>query len=227
MKKTFYTELAYVLGILFLAFGTVLSEIASFGMSMVVAPAYVIHLAVSEYLPFFTFGMAEYSLQAVLIIGLMIVLRRFRISYLFSFVTAVIYGNVLDGFIYLCSPLATDNMVLRILYYTVGMILCCIGVAMHFKTYISPEAYELTVKEISSAKGIKTHKFKTAYDITSCLVAFILSIVFLGFGDFRGIGIGTLVSALTNGTVIGITSKLMEDRFEFKDGLKLRKIFEK
>lgn len=227
MKKTFYTEVAYVLGIILIAFGTALSELASFGMSMIVAPAYVIHLALSEYLPFFSFGMAEYSFQAILIIGVMIVLRRFRVSYLFSFVTAVIYGTVLDGFIFICSPFETNNMVIRILYFAVGMIICTAGVAMHFKTYISPEAYELAVKEISAAKGIATHKFKTAYDIASCLLAVIMSIVFLGFGDFRGIGIGTFVSAVINGTLIGISSKILETHFEFKDGLKMRSLFEK
>ena len=44
MKRTFYTEGAYVIGIISLAFGTALMEKADFGMSMVVAPAYLIYL---------------------------------------------------------------------------------------------------------------------------------------------------------------------------------------
>ena len=47
-KKSFYTELAYLLGIVALALGTAFSEKANFGMSMVVAPAYLVHLKVSE-----------------------------------------------------------------------------------------------------------------------------------------------------------------------------------
>ena len=45
MKRqiVFYTELAYVLGILALALGTALMERADFGVSMVVAPAYLLH----------------------------------------------------------------------------------------------------------------------------------------------------------------------------------------
>ena len=43
---------------------------------------------------FVTFGMAEYCLQAVLLLA-MCLLLRFRVSYLFSFVTAVVYGFVL------------------------------------------------------------------------------------------------------------------------------------
>ena len=44
-KRVFYTELAYAIGITVLALGTALMERADFGMSMVVAPAYLLHLA--------------------------------------------------------------------------------------------------------------------------------------------------------------------------------------
>ena len=66
-KRIFYCELAYFFGIVVLAFGTVLMEKADFGMSMVVAPAYLIHLKISKYVPSFSFGMSEYIFQAVLL----------------------------------------------------------------------------------------------------------------------------------------------------------------
>lgn len=93
MKKTFYTEAAYVIGLITLALGTAFMERADFGMSMVVAPAYLIYLKVSGFLSWFSFGMAEYCFQAFLIIVLTIVLRRFKRKYLFSFITALIYGS--------------------------------------------------------------------------------------------------------------------------------------
>ena len=88
MKKIFYSELAYVLGILTLAFGCAFMEKADFGLSMVVAPAYILYLKLSEVWSFISFGMMEYLLQVVLLIFMMIGIRRFKISYLFSFVTA-------------------------------------------------------------------------------------------------------------------------------------------
>ena len=42
-KRTFYTEVAYILGIVVLAAGNALMEKANLGMSMVVAPAYLLH----------------------------------------------------------------------------------------------------------------------------------------------------------------------------------------
>ena len=43
-KRVFYCEVAYVLGLVVLAVGTALMEKADFGMSMVVAPAYLLYL---------------------------------------------------------------------------------------------------------------------------------------------------------------------------------------
>ena len=80
-KKVFYSELAYVFGMVVLALGTAMMERADFGMSMVVAPAYLVHLRISQAFPAFTFGMAEYCLQAVLLIGIAMITRRRKIKY--------------------------------------------------------------------------------------------------------------------------------------------------
>ena len=46
-KKVFYTELSYILGLVIMAFAAAFTEKADFGMSMVVAPAYILHLKLS------------------------------------------------------------------------------------------------------------------------------------------------------------------------------------
>ena len=69
---------------------------SGFGVSMVVAPAYVLYLRISETLPWFTFGKSEYIFQGLLLILLGIAVRRFKWKYLLSFVTAFLYGNILD-----------------------------------------------------------------------------------------------------------------------------------
>ena len=224
-KKTFYTELAYVFGLLFVAFGVAFMEKSDFGVSMVVAPAYLLHLKISETYSFFTFGMAEYTLQAVLLIIMIIILRKFRLSYLFSFVTAFIYGMILDLCMMIIAGIPTDNMAMRLFLYVLGMWLCAIGISLFFHTYIAPEVYELFVKEVSAKCNVEIHRFKTGYDICSCLIGVILSFCFFGLWVFRGVKWGTIFCALINGTMIGLCSKFFDRFFEFKDGLKLRKFF--
>lgn len=226
-KKVFFSEAAYILGIIVLALGTAMMKQADFGLSMVVAPAYLLHLKISQYVPAFSFGMAEYSLQAVLLIIMSISLRKFKPIYLFSFVTAVIYGFTLDIAIRFVDLLPLIGIAGRIIYYLIGMVFCAFGVSLLFHTYISPEVYELFVKEISAKSGADINIIKTVYDCVSCLVAIMLSFAFFGLWHFEGVKLGTIICAFVNGFLIGRFSKMIESIFDFKDALNLREKFEK
>ncbi len=200
-------------------------EKADFGLSMVIAPAYLLYMKVSQYFSFFTFGMAEYILQAILLVAMVIVIKKMRLSYLISFVTAVLYGLLLDGFMAVISFIPI-NIPVRIILYIVGLLFTSLGVTLMFKTYISPEVYELFVKEICKKFNFKISSFKTVYDIISCIVSIVMSFSFFGFGSFVGINIGTIVCALVNGKLIGIFSDFLDKKFKFIDKFKFRKIFE-
>ncbi len=224
-KRTFFTELAYLLGIAALAFGTALMERADFGMSMVVAPAYLLHRRLSQAYPFFTFGTAEYTLQAALLLAMCLALRRFRPSWLFSFVTAVVYGLALDGCIAAVARLPGGGFAGRLAFYALGLVICAFGVSLLFHTYIAPEVYELFVKELAARTGRDIHHVKTLYDCVSCAVGVALSFAFFGLWHFEGVKLGTIVCALVNGAAIGCCSRLLEARFTFRDRLSLRKYF--
>lgn len=225
MKRRFSTELAYVVGIVFIAWGVVLMEKADFGVSMVVAPAYLLYRWLSPAWRFFTFGMAEYCLQAILLILMVAVIRRFRFSYLFSFVTAVIYGFVLDGFMLLGALLPVDSLWQRGIYYLLGMGFSAAGVSAMFHTYIPPEVYELFVKEVSACFHLNIHRFKTAYDCASCLTGILMSFLIFGFGRFEGVKWGTILCALVNGWIIGRFSAFYEKHLTFYDRFPWRKYF--
>lgn len=83
-KKGNFAELAYVMGMILCPLGVCLSAKSGFGVSMVVAPAYVLYLRISETLPWFTFGKSEYIFQGLLLILLGIAVRRFKWKYLLS-----------------------------------------------------------------------------------------------------------------------------------------------
>lgn len=225
MKKTFYTEAAYILGIAAIALGTVLMEASDFGVSMVVAPAYLLYLELSGQWSFFTFGMAEVMLQVFLLLLLWAVTGRFKLSYLFSFVTAALYGLILDGFMALFAFVPVTGLAARLACFAAGMLACSLGVSLVFHTYITPEAYELFVREIASRFGFDIHRVKTVYDCSSCLAAVIMSFAFFGFGVFRGVKLGTVFCALVNGYIISLFTRGLEKRFTFGDALPLRKLF--
>lgn len=227
MKKNFYSELSYLLGLVILALGTALMERADFGMSMVVAPAYIIHLKLSQYFPVFSFGMAEYCLQLVLIVALCIALRKFKVGYLFSFVTAVLYGVVLDVLMLGIAHIPAESYAVRTVLFVCGMGLCSLGVALFLKTYLAPEAYELVVKEISRKYNLRISVVKTVYDLTSLGVSVIMSFCFFGWFCFEGVKWGTLITSLVNGWLIGRITAFLDKRYCFKDLLGFRKYLEK
>ena len=214
-KRIFYCEPAYFLGIVVLAFGTALMEKADFGMSMVVAPAYLIHLKISEYVPWFSFGMSEYAFQALLLILLSVVMHKFKKSYILSFATAFLYGTVLDIAMKVVALFPYSGLVWQVIFYIAGLIICAVGVALLLHTYFPPEAYELAVKELSSKFNVTIGKTKTIYDCCSCALAIVLSLCF--FKAFVGVKWGTIACAIINGWLIGKFSQLLESKFILKD----------
>lgn len=221
-----YSEVAYFLGISILALGTAIMAKADLGMSMVVAPAYLFYLKISQTFSFFSFGMAEYCLQAILLIILAIISRRIKLRYFLSFVTAVFYGIVLDISIAIVGSDTMHMLSMRIVLFVGGLLLNTIGVSLLFHTYIAPEAYELFVKEISDDYKKNINVVKVIYDCSSCALSILLSFIFFGFGHFVGVNIGTIIAAFLNGLLIGCWSKLFEIIFDFRDCLKFGKYFE-
>lgn len=215
MKKTkklrISSEMIYVLAALVLSFATAMLAAADMGMSMVVAPAYIVSLKV----PFLTFGQAEYVVQGMWFVGFCLIKRKVRPLYFFSFLSGVIYGVMLDLWRILIPHFNPElyapgslSLSLRIVYFIIGFLLNSLGVALYFHTYFYPQVYEFFVKGISQNYGIPLPKFKIGFDMTCLTAAVALSMAL--FHRIIGIGIGTVVMACCNGILIGFYGKLLD-----------------
>lgn len=208
-------EVIYVLAVLILSFATAMLAAADMGMSMVVAPAYIVSLKV----PFLTFGQAEYVVQGTLFVIYCLIMRKIKPLYFFSFASGLIYGVVLD-FWRLVIPHFNPKLFapgtlpvnVRILYFVIGFLLNSLGVALYFHTYFYPQVYEFFVKGMSKRFQIPLSKFKIGFDMCCLLVAVILS--FTLFHRIVGIGIGTVILACLNGGLIGCYGKWMESHLD-------------
>ena len=222
-KPTLYTEISFFLGLSLLAFGTALLSYGGLGMSMVVAPAYIFHLFLSQFLPWFSFGIAEYVLQAFVLLALTLILRKVKLTVLLSFVATLLYGIVLDGSMDL-TALLPESAPLQIAAYLVGAIISCNALALLFYSYFPPEAYELFSKELAAKLHKPVHRIVNYYNWGSLLLALLLSLVLLGKID--GIGIGTVACAFLYGFVIRFFQKFYDKLFHIADRFPLRKYFE-
>lgn len=208
------SEIVYFISIILLSLAVAILTSVDFGISMIVAPAYLLSLK----LGFLTFGQAEYVIQAVLFILLCILLRRIKAVYLTSFLTCLIYGFVLDlwRLIPCFNPDVTApgsmSIPLRVVLFVVGVTLTSFSIALCFKTYLYPQVYDFSVKAVTARYRLKLSVCKTAFDC-GCLVAALI-MTFCFFGKLEGIGVGTLIMVAVNGTLIGFFSKILDKTVE-------------
>lgn len=202
------SELVYIAALLILSLSVAMTATADFGVSMIVAPAYIVSLK----WPLLSFGQAEYVVQGLLFAVLCLLMRRLRAVYFVSFATGLLYGAMLDGwrlFVPLFAPAAvgTPSVPLRITLLLGGMVMTSFSIALLFRVYLYPQVYDFFVKGVSARFRLNRTRFKQGFDAACLLVSVILSLVL--FGGFRGIGWGTLLMTVCNGFLIGWFDRLI------------------
>lgn len=198
-----------------MSFSVAMITTTDFGVSMIVAPAYI----VSQKLDFLTFGQSEYIVQGLLFAVFCVLMKRVKITYFVSFITGLIYGAMLDLWMMLIPHFnpnvfapGTLDMPLRIVYFIVGMCMTSLAVALFFRTYLYPQIYDLFVKGVSQKYKLNNIRFKQIYDASFLLASVVLS--FALFQGFVGINFGTLVMTVCNGPLIGGFGKIIDRFFE-------------
>ena len=211
-KKKFgrWGELSFALGTVLLALGTVVQAKSNLGMSTVVAPAYVL----SEAVGFIPPGTMCYICQGFLVLVTFALLRRFKLEFIVTFASAVIFGLLVNLFTDICFTNLVDPTLLeRFGILALGTVLNCVAIAFLFNSYFPPQAPELFVKEVSTLLGWSKYKGKYVYDVCSCLLSVIMSFVF--FHELRIIGPATVICAVVNGPIIGFFGRAMEKYLDF------------
>lgn len=216
MKKiTKMNEIAWILGVVLCSLGVSLCTKAGFGLSMIAAPAYIIHVKMMNFFGWYTQGTSEYIFQGILLVVMCIAVRRFKFRYILSFVTAVISGLAIDGWLFLLSGNGVyESMAARVAAFAAGELITALAVAFYFRTNMPLQMYELFVKEIAEKYGFATDKVKMINDIG----AFVLSIVLalLLNRSFKGVGIGTIIITVANAPLIAMFGKILDKIFGFE-----------
>lgn len=217
MKKfRIYSEIAHFTALALMALSVAMTASADFGVSMIVAPAYIFSLKFD----FLTFGQSEYVIQALLFVVFCILVKRVKLSYFISFLTTLIYGAMLDFWrlvIPILNPAVTPpgsmQLWLRIVLFGVGVTATSFTVALFFRSYIHPQVYDFFVKGICAHFKLNRDRFKIIFDFSCLAIACLLTLVF--FSSFNGVGIGTLIMTCFNGILIGAFGRLLDRYFIF------------
>jgi len=219
IKKT--SELMWLFGILFVAFGVAICSKADLGVSMIAAPAFVIYEALAPFFTWISVGVTEYVVQGIMLILMCVIIRRFNWRYLLAFLVGVIYGYTLDLFLWLLSDISFNAIWLRWIMLIAGDVCTAFGVACFFHTYLPLQVYELFVAEISDRFKFNINKTKSIFDISQLSISIALALLLfgdvlsfdwttIGHSSFHYIGLGTLVTTVINSPIIAFFSKIID-----------------
>lgn len=209
-RKGSFAEIAYILGMILCPLGVCLSAKSGFGVSMVVAPAYVLYMRISETFPWFTFGKSEYIFQGLLLILLALAVRRFKWKYLLSFVTAFIYGNILDLWYVVLGSEQYTILWQRGMACVLGILITSLAIAFFLRTYLPQEAYEMFVKDIADTYQKDMTKVKWLFDLSALLIAVVLMLVLFRRFAFNMVGLNTVLATIVNAPLIGFFGKMLD-----------------
>lgn len=208
-KKTLVRgEMVLPLIIVMNSFGVVLMLYSGTGVSAISSMTY----ALSEVLPVFSLGTWTYIFQSILVISLMVLRKRFMPQYLLSFCVGFAFGLMMDVHKEWIQVLPTA-VPFRIFYFVVSYLIICVGVALSNRCKMPIIPTDLFPKELSDITGMTFSKIKVSFDLICVVTTAVLTFVCLG--GISGLGIGTLLSALTMGKVIGSMDGWMDRHVEF------------
>lgn len=206
----FHGELALVVAVLINSLGVVMMLDSGSGISAISSVPY----AFNRVLPVLTRGTWTYIFQGALILWLMIQRKRFMISYLLSFVVGFCFSEMLDVYeLFLPVP---SGLAVRVVYFVVSYILISIGIALSNRCGLPIVPTDLFPRELSALTGIPYSRIKIGFDASCLIITVLMTLIFLG--NLDGLGIGTVLAALTMGKVIGWIGEWMDKHFLFVVG---------
>jgi len=225
MKKIEKTsELMWLFGVIFVALGVAVCSKTNLGVSMIAAPAFIISEALVNLWQGFSVGVVEYLFQGVLLLIMCVIVKKFKVKYIFAFLVAVIYGYTLNLFIFIIGDKPFASLLLRWIMLIVGDTCTAFGVACFFKTYMPLQVYELFVSESANTFQKDIHKTKQLFDISLLCISVLLTLILfndiksitfemLYSSSFHSIGLGTIVTTLINSPIIAFWSFVLDKIF--------------
>lgn len=100
-----------------------------------------------------------------------------------------------------------------VVYFIVSYLLLCFGIALSNRCKLPIVPTDLFPRELAQITGLPYPRIKISFDAICLTVT--AGMTFLFLGHLKGIGIGTVLAALTMGKVIGIMGAWLDRHFVF------------
>lgn len=187
--------LASLLGIIINGISVSLSVKANLGISPVSSFPYVL----SQAFPFLSLGVWNILFQAALLLIILVVVGKPLRNLVISMVLSFVFGGVLDLFKIL-FPFEVTSLAMSVGIYVVSVILLSIGASLLLISKAPILPVDSFVRDMTGHFNKPVKAYKTTFDIVSVSGSIVVSLLVLKHLD--GVGVGTVISALTIGSLM-------------------------
>ncbi|MCM1508512.1 MAG: DUF6198 family protein [Ruminococcus flavefaciens] len=207
-KRTLANRLVcYFVGLFIMTIGIALSVKSDLGVSPVSSIPYTLTVCWG-----IEMGKATILFHCVLIVIQVLILRKnFKLKSLLQLPIGIVFGY----FTTFCNSLvermpSTDNYFIRICMILISVVLVAIGIFMYLPADIMPLAGEGVMQAVADTIKIEFAKVKIAFDITMVVIS--LAVCLIVPHTLGSVGVGTAISAILVGVVLGQIKKLWAKR---------------
>ena len=191
----------FLAGVLINSFGVAFITKASLGTSPISSVPYVLSFQFPLTLGQFTFLLNSlFLLLQIALLG-----RKFPPLQLLQLAATAVFSGFLDVSMALLSWLQPAGLAEKLVSLLAGCAVLALGIAIEVAPDILVVPGEGIVRAIALVSGKKFGSVKVAFDVALVLIAVALSLLF--FHRLRGMGAGTVISALLVGRLVNLYNR--------------------
>lgn len=201
MKRYGFRYFWFFVGVLINSFGVAFITKASLGTSPISSVPYVLSFQFPLTLGQFTFLLNSlFLLLQIALLG-----RKFPPLQLLQLAATAVFSGFLDVSMALLSWLQPAGLAEKLVSLLAGCAVLALGIAIEVAPDILVVPGEGIVRAIALVSGKKFGSVKVAFDVALVLIAVALSLLF--FHRLRGMGAGTVISALLVGRLVNLYNR--------------------
>lgn len=191
----------FVLGVALNSFGIALITKGALGTSPISSLPYVLSMQFP-----FTLGATSFVVNMLFILGQVLLLRHdFQKFQVLQVLVDVVFSALIDVSMALLAWFEPTGIVEGLAAVVAGSVVLGFGVSVEVAPNVLMVPGEGLVRAISTTTHKRFGSVKIAFDCSLVVLAVICSLIF--FFELRGVGLGTLISALLVGQVVNFCNK--------------------
>lgn len=199
MNKFLTRYCYFVIGLFINSFGVAFITKSDLGTSQISSVPYVLSL----YFTKISFGMMTFLFNMLFIVIQILILRKkFQPIQFLQIVANILFSYFIDISMSMLGWLQIESFLFRFISLIFGCLILAFGISIEVAPQVIMVPGEGIVQVISKVTQQDFGKIKSLFDLTLIIIAGILSFIF--FQSLQGVGIGTIISAITVGKFVSL-----------------------